>query len=132
MSPTVSAEFASNAYLAVGSRMGFLNRYPVLHSEDSTRSSIIHQSLLKTYGNLSTGITSICHDNKGIFIAYASDQQRNALRIIHNPSGQVVSNWPVETINLGRVTSVAFAPRSSTLAVGNRSGRVQLFGILTC
>ncbi|ORM41564.1 U3 small nucleolar RNA-associated protein 18 [Babesia sp. Xinjiang] len=135
MSPSVNYDFARHAFVSAGSRMGFLNLYPVVSDYDRDTgvpsSSCIQHELVKSYGNLSTAVTSIAHEDSGTFIAYASEHKRNALRIIHNPSGRVISNWPTESINLGRVTSLAFAPRLSTLAVGNRSGKVQLFRIIT-
>ncbi|GFE55207.1 WD-40 repeat protein, putative [Babesia ovis] len=131
-SPMSNTDFSRNAYISCGSRMGFLNLYPIMPPSDATLpGSHIQQDVVKTYGNLSTGITAIAHESNGRFIAYGSEHKRNALRIIHNPSGQVVSNWPIESVNLGRVTALSFCARSSTLAVGNRMGKVQLFRILT-
>ncbi|GIX63326.1 WD-40 repeat protein [Babesia caballi] len=133
MSPSIRAEFARHAFMVAGSQMGFLNLFPVVPDAvgGPPPSSYIAQDHVKTYGNLSTAVTSIAAEDNGTFIAYASEHKRNALRIVHNPSGCVVGNWPTEKVNLGRVTDVAFASRFSTLAVGNRTGRVQFFRILT-
>ncbi|GBE59848.1 WD-40 repeat containing protein, putative [Babesia ovata] len=132
ISPGAHEEFSRHAFVAAGSQMGFLNLFPLLPgaAEDEER-SCIKRDLLKSYGNLSTPITSISADDSGKFIAYGSEHKKNALRIIHNPSGCVIGNWPTENVGLGRVTDVAFASRFSTLAVGNRAGRVQFFRILT-
>ncbi|KAK1937544.1 hypothetical protein X943_002753 [Babesia divergens] len=133
ISPTVSAEFSRNAYLTTGSRTGFLNRFPLTSERDSNEggTTCIQGDLVKSYGNLSTAITSIATEESGTFIAYASEHKRNAIRIIHNPSSHVIGNWPTDSFNLGRITDVAFGSKYNTLAIGNRRGRVQFFRIFT-
>lgn len=131
LSQNVTTEFSSTGFLYTGSRTGYLNRFPLSSGSvtDDSGSTVVHEDLVRSYGNITTAVTSIATDEKGLFVAYASEHKRNAVRILHNPSGQVVSNWPTEKFNLGRVTAMSFCSEFNTLALGNRNGKVQFFRI---
>ncbi|KAK1444042.1 U3 small nucleolar RNA-associated protein 18 [Babesia gibsoni] len=133
VSPAVSTEFSSSAFLFTGSRTGFLNRY-LLSSEpysSDSGTSFIQKDVVKSYGNLATAVTSIAAETSGKFTAYASEHKRSAVRIVHNPSGNVIGNWPTDQFNLGRITDMSFCSKFNTLAIGNRHGKVQFFRIFT-
>ena len=60
-------------------------------------------------------------------LAMASRMKKDALRLVHLPSGTVFQNWPTSRSPLGYVHSVAFSPGGGYLAVGNAKGRALLY-----
>ncbi|AFZ79811.1 hypothetical protein BEWA_026600 [Theileria equi strain WA] len=122
-------ENVRNAFLANGSTSGFLNVYPMFSQKDD-QSHLVQNELVKSFGNLSTEVTSIATDSTGNFIVYSSVHKRNALRIVYTPSFKVIANWPTDKINLGRVTSLSFCSQQNTLAIGNKRGKIQFYKII--
>ena len=63
----------------------------------------------------------------GELLAIASDRTKDALKLIHLPTGTVFQNWPSDRTPLRKVTSLDFSPGGGYLAVGNSRGRVLLY-----
>jgi U3 small nucleolar RNA-associated protein 18 len=63
-------------------------------------------------------------------LAVASKYKKDAMRLIHVPTGTVFSNWPSSKTPLHSVSTVSFSPGSGYLAIGNDRGRVLLYRML--
>lgn len=57
----------------------------------------------------------------------ASRMKKDALRLVHLPTGTVFSNWPTRLTPLHYVHCGAFSPGGGFMAVGNAKGRVLLY-----
>lgn len=57
----------------------------------------------------------------------ASRMKKEALRVVHLPSGTVFSNFPARNSGLHYVHSAALSPRGGLLAAGTAQGRVLLY-----
>ncbi|RMZ57213.1 hypothetical protein APUTEX25_004047 [Auxenochlorella protothecoides] len=77
--------------------------------------------------NLTTTIDSLAFSPDGQVLAMASRMKRDALRLLHVPSGTVFSNWPTSRSPLGYVHCLDFSPGGGSLAIGNAKGRVVLY-----
>ncbi|SCV03783.1 LAMI_0H10924g1_1 [Lachancea mirantina] len=111
-------EVRPNRWLAIGSESGFVHVY------DRNSSS---NKLSFALDQLTTSISSLAFSFDGQIMCMASRASKDALRLVHLPSGTVFSNWPTSGTPLGKVTSVAFSPRGGFLAVGNEQGKVRLW-----
>lgn len=83
----------------------------------------------RRFEQLVTPITVLIFSPDGQLLAFASQQTKDALRLVHLPSCTVYRNWPTEQTPLGRITSVAFGRQSDLLAVGNDVGKIRLWEI---
>lgn len=81
----------------------------------------------KSLMQLTTTVDSLTFNHDGQLLAVASRMKRDALRLIHLPSGTAYSNWPTSRSPLQYVHSVAFSPGGGYLATGNAKGRVLLY-----
>lgn len=77
--------------------------------------------------NLTTPIVGVQFNPDGQMLAFWASDKKNALRLVHLPSGTVFSNWPREDLPLKRVWTVAFSPNRTLLSVGNVRGDALLF-----
>ncbi|KAF9007849.1 WD40-repeat-containing domain protein [Cyathus striatus] len=138
--------------LAIGSNTGFVNVYasdsfaaPL--SESETFGSMERSPKpIKSIGNLTTSISSLCFNHDAQLMAIASKEKKDALRLamtssrltgihyapcvaifIHLPSLTSFANWPTSTTPLGHVTAVDFSARSEYVAIGNSRGKVLLY-----
>lgn len=114
-------------FLLAGSNLGVLNIYRMTDILDSALES--RTLPIKSLMNLTTEISCICSHYKSELLAYSSRDKRNALRLVHLPSGRVFSNWPKEKTPLGHVRNVTFDPSGRHLALGNEKGQVLLYAI---
>lgn len=105
-------------WIAVGSNNGVVNIYD--RNSESTRP-------FKTVENLVSSISTLKFNADGQILCIASKAKRDALRLVHMPSGTVFSNWPTSGTPLGRVTSVDFSPNNEMFAVGNEGGKITLW-----
>ncbi|KAH3664230.1 hypothetical protein OGAPHI_004581 [Ogataea philodendri] len=105
-------------WLAIGNNVGIVNVYDRLKQS--------HKPAV-TIENLVTTVSSIEFTSDAQLLCVASRDKKDALRLVHLPSGRVFSNWPTSGTPLGRVTSVAFSPNNELLATGNESGKVRLW-----
>jgi hypothetical protein len=64
-------------------------------------------------------------------LAIASNEKRDAMKLLHVPSGTIFSNWPTERTPIRYPYSLDFSPNGSFLAVGNDRGRVLLYRYVT-
>ena len=76
---------------------------------------------------LTTSITSLAFNPDSQLLAMSSKYKKDAMRLVHVPSGTVFSNWPSSKTPLHNVSTVAFSPGGAYLAVGNDRGRVLLY-----
>ncbi|KAK6458472.1 U3 snoRNA associated protein [Scheffersomyces xylosifermentans] len=111
-----------NRWLAIGTNNGFVNIY-----DRNTFLDNKNPKPFKTVENLVTSISSLAFNPDGQILCIASRAKRDAMRLVHLPSGSVYSNWPTSGTPLGKVTAVAFSPNNEMLAVGNESGKVTLW-----
>lgn len=106
-------------WLAIGTNNGIVSLYD-RHSSTPTKA-------FKTVENLITTISTLQFNPDGQLLVVASRGKRDALRIVHLPTGSVYSNWPTSGTPLGKVTAVAFSPDNQLLAIGNEAGKVTLW-----
>jgi len=116
-------------WLAVGSNTGFVNVYGAdsftsqVNDFDGARTP----KPIKQVANLTTAISTIKFNHDAQLMAIASQEKKDAMRLIHLPSLTSFSNWPTSSTPLGHVTAVDFSARSNYLAIGNTRGRVLLY-----
>ena len=78
--------------------------------------------------NLTSPVSTLAYGGgSGEVLAAASDDARDALKLVHCASGSVFANWPTARTPLHYVSAVAFSPASGFLAIGNDRGRVLLY-----
>lgn len=118
-------------FFATGQDNGVVNIYRIAGDEDENGKSPFYENAhpkpVKSIMNITTVITSLEFNFDSQLLAIASDIARNKLKLVHIPTFRVYQNWPTEQTPLGRVTSLAFSPEGSWLAVGNVRGAVRLF-----
>lgn len=110
----------NNRWLAVGSNNGLVSIYDRKLLEENPKP-------FKSVGSLVSSISLLEFSPDGQVLCIASRGVKDALRLVHMPSGTVFSNWPTSGTPLGRVTSVLFTPNNQMLAVGNDVGKVTLW-----
>lgn len=113
----------SNRWLAIGSESGFVNIYE--RANGSNKSNTFEPII--TLDQLTTTISSLVFSPDGQMLCMASRAIKDALRIVHLPTGSVFKNWPTSGTPFGKVTSVTFSPHGEMLAVGNEQGKVRLW-----
>jgi len=120
----------STSFLAVGSNVGFVNVYapdsfsPPFSDEQET---MTNPKPLKSIGNLTTSISTIRFSHDSQLMAIASQEKKDAMRLIHTPTLTSFANWPTSNTPLGHVTAVDFAPKNEYVAIGNTRGKVLLY-----
>jgi len=121
-------EGRGKGYLAVGSNTGFVNVYGADAFTLSPPSNTLgNPKPLKSIANLTTAVSSIRFNHDAQLMAIASQEKKDAMRLIHIPSLTSFSNWPTSSTPLGHVTAVDFSARSEYVAIGNTRGRVLLY-----
>ncbi|KAL3232714.1 U3 small nucleolar RNA-associated protein 18 [Nakaseomyces bracarensis] len=126
--PMNSKRIRQNRWIAIGSESGFVNVYDLnsIRAISSETSESIARPAV-TLDQLTTSISSLKFSPDGQILCMASRAIKDALRLVHLPSGTIFSNWPTSGTPLGKVTSVAFSSRGEMLAVGNEQGKVRLW-----
>ncbi|XP_004395270.1 PREDICTED: U3 small nucleolar RNA-associated protein 18 homolog isoform X2 [Odobenus rosmarus divergens] len=110
-------------YVACGSNCGVVNIY----NQDSCLQET-NPKPIKAIMNLVTGVTSLTFNPTTEILAIASEEMKEAVRLVHLPSCTVFSNFPVikkKTISL--VHTMDFSPRSGYFALGNEKGKALLY-----
>ncbi|KAI8381519.1 WD40-repeat-containing domain protein [Radiomyces spectabilis] len=115
----------NDKFFATGSPSGIVN----LYDQSVLQSDITRPKPIKAIGNLTTTVSDIQFNHDSQLMAISSARKRNSFKLVHLPSATVFSNWPTDRTPLGAVTASAFSPNSDYLALGNRQGRVVLYGI---
>jgi U3 small nucleolar RNA-associated protein 18 len=110
---------ASPSLYAAGSTSGVVNVY---QQADGAKTS--------TLLNLTTSIDTLSFSPDGRLLLFASRRNKDALRLMHVPTKQVVANWPTARTPLSYVSSAAFSPQGGFLAIGNDKGKVLLYRLL--
>lgn len=113
----------SNRWLAIGSESGFVNVYERSNGSNKTNNS----KSIFTLDQITTTISSLVFSPDGQMLCMASRALKDALRLVHLPTGTVFKNWPTSGTPFGKVTSVAFSSHGEMLAVGNEQGKVRLW-----
>ncbi|EDN05401.1 predicted protein [Histoplasma mississippiense (nom. inval.)] len=73
-------------------------------------------------GQLTTPTSHLVFSANGQLLVMASRWKKDALRLIYK-------NWPTSNTPFGRISAVAIAPTSDTLAVANEQGKIRLWEI---
>ncbi len=119
-----------SSLLSVGSYSGVVNVYDLQSMLISSRGTVTSTfAPLKCYENLLTPVSGTVFHPSSQLLSIYSREKRNALRMIHYPSGRIYTNWPTERSPLGRVVDVAFNCTGSTAAFGNKDGVVQIYNL---
>lgn len=118
--------------VAMGSSSGIVNLYAgadLINTKTQTHRSPKHHLLspLKSFGSLTTKVTTLTFNGDGQILALASRELRDSLKLVHVPTQTVIANWPTAQSPLGYVSCVTFSPESGYVAVGNDRGRVLLY-----
>lgn len=116
---TIALGGAKDRWLAIGCNNGLVSLYD--------RNNINNHKPFRVVENLVTSITSLSFTHDGQVLCISSRKKRDALKLVHLPSGTVYSNWPTSGTPLGRVTATQFLPNGQILAVGNEAGKVTLW-----
>ncbi|KAI8092998.1 WD40-repeat-containing domain protein [Halteromyces radiatus] len=122
---TTLAVSPNEKYYAAGSTSGIVNIY----DESALSREITRPTPYKSIGNLTTRITNMKFNYDSQLLAIASSDKKDALKLVHPPTGRVVVNWPTERTPLNRVSAMDFSPSSEYFTVGTKRGRVLLFNI---
>jgi len=121
---------SGESYVAVGAESGVVSVFAanaLLNAVDSATKQPYKQ--VKSMMNLTTKITSSAFHPSGQLLAYASNQRKDLLKLVHLPSRAVLSQWPTSRTPLGKVETMAFSPGGGYLAIGNAGGHVLLYQI---
>ncbi|XP_065226008.1 U3 small nucleolar RNA-associated protein 18 homolog [Planococcus citri] len=111
---------SNNQVLATGSSSGIVNLY-----EMPTKSNYIEPK--KVVNNLVTPITSLQFNSSSEILAIASNEKKNAVRLVHFPSMTVFSNFPGFQSNISLARVMSFSPSSGFFAIGNDQRKVLLY-----
>ncbi|CAM9279963.1 unnamed protein product [Ectocarpus sp. 13 AM-2016] len=112
---------------AVGSDSGVVNIYDADALETGKR--VLRPSPLKAVMSLTTPVTTTKFSPDGQMLAIASNQKRDALKIVHSASCTPFTNWPTERTPVRYPFALDFSPGGGFLAVGNDRGCVLLYRI---
>lgn len=110
--------------LATGSEQGVVNVYN--YENVCNSSTPVPEKVLL---NLTTAISNIKFNHTTELLAYASKDVKDAVKLVHFPSGTVYSNFPGIQGNIGKPNVIRFSPQSGFLAIGNQSKEVSLYRI---
>ncbi len=117
-------------FLSVGSNLGIVNVYVLADLlEAGLRSLSVTVRPFHALSNLTTAVSAIAYHPSSQLMAYASDDRKNCMRLVHLPSARVFANWPKDTTPISRVQAIAFSPSSRLMAIGNDRGIVMLYSL---
>ncbi|XP_053564338.1 U3 small nucleolar RNA-associated protein 18 homolog isoform X2 [Bombina bombina] len=116
----------SGQYVACGSNSGVVNIY---NHADCIQEK--NPKPLKSIMNLVTSATSLVFNAKSEILAVASNAIDDAVKLVHIPSFNVFSNFPVQTkrktIHFAR--ALDFSPHSGFFSIANNKGEALLYRI---
>ncbi|RCK65482.1 U3 small nucleolar RNA-associated protein 18 [Candida viswanathii] len=113
----------NSRFVAIGNNNGIVNIY----DRNTFLPDTVRPKPIKTVENLVTSISTLMFNHDGQLLCIASRAKRDALRLVHIPSGSVYNNWPTSGTPLGKVTCVEFSPNNEMLVIGNQAGKVTLW-----
>ncbi|XP_056438061.1 U3 small nucleolar RNA-associated protein 18 homolog [Gadus chalcogrammus] len=124
---TSIATSRNGQYLACGSQSGVVNVYS---QQDCLTSA--NPRPLKTLMNLVTPVTSLAFNPASEILAMASQNEDEALRLVHLPSLTVFSNFPITTKKkyIHRTSCLDFSPHSGFFSLANNKGDALLTRLL--
>lgn len=86
--------------------------------------------VVTSFDKLVTSIDSMqFHPVHRSMLLAASKDKRNALRVYECGNGRTLPNWPSEKEPIGRALDLGFSDCGRFLAVGSKSGRVQMYAL---
>ncbi|KAM3125997.1 hypothetical protein CJJ07_003835 [Candidozyma auris] len=115
----------ADRWLAIGTKSGMVNLFD--RTTFNTLSRGQNPKPFRSVGNLVTQVFEAKFSPDGQILCVASKQKKDALKLVHMPSGTVFANWPTGNTPLGRVTCVQFSPNSQMLAIANDAGKITLW-----
>lgn len=122
ISGTSIALSPNEQYFATGSDVGVVNIYDNLQL-----SSVTNPKPMKTFMNLTTGVTSLKFNHTSEILCMASMYKDNAVKIAHFPSMTVFSNFPIFSQNFSKPNCLDISLHSGYFTFGNNSGNAYLF-----
>ncbi|KAI9668438.1 MAG: hypothetical protein M1831_001192 [Alyxoria varia] len=114
--PNKQIYLGPDRYIAIGSTAGIVNMYarPALthlanHPPPNPPTPTAQPKPTHTITNLPLPITSLAFspDPQAQLLVLASVFKKDAMKLVHTPSGSVYRNWPTSKTPLGRVSAVA-------------------------
>jgi U3 small nucleolar RNA-associated protein 18 len=86
--------------------------------------------VLSSFDKLVTSIDNLTFHpiHKSLLVA-SSKEKRNALRLFECGNGRTLPNWPSEREPIGRSVDMEFSSCGRFLAIGCKSGRVQMYAL---
>eukprot|EP00903_Cladosiphon_okamuranus_P020562 g18874.t1 len=127
MSTTGSSSSSPRRLTAIGSDSGVVNVYDADAVETGKR--VLRPTPLKAVMSLTTPVTTTKFSPDGQMLAIASNQKRDALKVIHSASCTPFTNWPTERTPVRYPFALDFSPGGGFLAVGNDRGCVLLYRV---
>ena len=90
--------------------------------------SSFNSSPIVSFDRLVTEVDNIVfHPIHKTMLVAASSEKRNALRVYECANGRTLQGWPTENEPIGRAKDLSFSDCGRFLAVGCKSGRVQMY-----
>ncbi|KAG6913919.1 hypothetical protein DXG01_003554 [Tephrocybe rancida] len=89
--------------------------------------SMVNPKPRKSIANLTASISAIRFNHDAQIMAVASQEKKDAMRLIHTPTLTSFANWPMAGTPLGHVSAIDFSARSEYVAIGNTRGHVLLY-----
>jgi len=132
---SVTASLAVSAgFTAVGAESGVVNLYDDQRSVANPYNFTAMQAAVpevrkpyKSIFNISTSADYMKFNHTGEILAIASRREKDTLKLVHMPTGNVFQNWPTTKTPLGYVWSLDFSPKSGYVAMGNDKGKCLLY-----
>ena len=122
-----SKSLGSDRWVAIGSSSGIVNIYD--RRKWSAESLPLRPRPVRAFGQLTTPISHLKFSPDGQILCMASRWKRDALKLIHLPTCTVYRNWPTASTPLGRISAIAWSPKSEIMAVANEQGKIRLWEI---
>jgi WD40 repeat protein len=122
MCPGSSIEIKSDQLIACGSPFGTVDILDV--------ASLTAPQVTASFDKLVTSIDKLMfHPVHRSLLMAASKEKRNSLRLYECGNGRTLPNWPSEQEPIGRAIDMGFSDCGRFLAVGCKSGRVQMYAL---
>jgi len=124
---TCMAFSPDSSLIALGSDSGVLNIYDSFLFLSQECQENIKPKLLRSIMNITSPLSLLCWHPSGELLAYGGTERKNALRLVHLPSGRVYANWPKNDCPVGYAHSLSFSKTS--LVIGNNKGHVVQYAL---
>ena len=77
--------------------------------------------------SLTTAVDYLTFNDDGQLLSLSSSDRKDSVRVAHQPSCSIYSNWPTSKTPLNYVFCTSFSRDNRYLALGNARGRVLLY-----